>query len=87
MSKKERVPEESEPQYHFQGQSSGSQHWFYIDTDWVEDNFMTREPDYFKKYTLNLFEFKQIRIGFHFMFQLGVKILQFVFNSIQPPLS
>ena len=48
MSKKEKVPEESEPQYHFQGQSSGSQHWFYIDTDWVEDNFMTREPDFFK---------------------------------------
>ena len=72
MSKKEKFPEKSEPQYHFQGQSSGSQHWFYIDTDWVEENFMTREPDFSKAYTLNILKVKEIRIGFHFMLQLEV---------------
>ena len=32
--------------YFFQGQSTISKHWFDIDLEWVEDNFMTREPDF-----------------------------------------
>ena len=35
-------PEESEPQYYFQGQSARSQHWFDLNNDWIEEIFMTR---------------------------------------------
>ena len=41
--------------YQFKGQSTRSQHWFDIDTDWIEDTFMTRESDFPKGYTLNVF--------------------------------
>ena len=40
--KRKTSPEESETQYHFQGQSTISQHWFDLDHLWIEDNFMTR---------------------------------------------
>ena len=40
------IPEESEPQYHFQGQYVISQHWFGLDPDWIKDNLMTRSPDF-----------------------------------------
>ena len=49
-------PEESEPQYHFQGKSTRSQHWFNLDPDYIEEIFMTREPDFSKYYTLKVFE-------------------------------
>ena len=32
-------PEESEPQYNFQGKSARSQNWFDLDTDCIEDIF------------------------------------------------
>ena len=49
IQKKEKSsPEESETQYHFQGQSARSQHWFDIYPVWIEENFMTRETDFFK---------------------------------------
>ena len=35
-------PEESEPMYQFQGQSTRSQYWFDIYIDCIEYNFMTR---------------------------------------------
>ena len=44
--KREKNPKESEPKYQFQGQSERLQHWFDIDPYWIEDNFMTREPDF-----------------------------------------
>ena len=34
--------------YLFQGQSVISQNWLNFDTDWIEENVMTREPDLFK---------------------------------------
>ena len=33
----------------FQGQSARSQLWFDLDLDWIEINFSTREPDFYKK--------------------------------------
>ena len=63
------------------------QYWFDLDPEWIEENFMTREPHFSKDFTLNVFEVKQISIGFHFMFQLDVKNLQVMFNLSQTPLS
>ena len=39
----------NEAEFKFQGQSARSQHWFDPDFDWVEVNFSTREPDFYKK--------------------------------------
>ena len=39
----------NEGKFKFQGQSARSQRWFDIDFDWIEVNFITREPDFYKK--------------------------------------
>ena len=35
--------------FKFQGQSARSQIWFDLDLDWIEINFISREPDFYKK--------------------------------------
>ena len=35
--------------FKFQGQSSRSQLWFDLDLYWIDMNFSTREPDFYKK--------------------------------------
>ena len=41
--------------YNFQGQQAGTKHWFDIDHEWLKENFMTREQDFYKNYIkLNL---------------------------------
>ena len=44
-------PKKYELRYQFQGPSVIVQHWFNIDTNCIEDNFMTRETEFFKFYT------------------------------------
>ena len=39
----------NEAKFKFQGQSERSQIWFDLDLDWIEINFITREPDFYKK--------------------------------------
>ena len=39
----------NEGKFKFQGQSERSQLWFDIDLDWIDINFSTREPDFYKK--------------------------------------
>ena len=39
----------NEAKFKFQGQSARSQKWFDLDLDWIEVNFSTREPDFYKK--------------------------------------
>ena len=39
----------NEAKFKFQGQSSRSYCWFGLDCDWIEENFRTREPDFYKK--------------------------------------
>ena len=39
----------NEAKFKFQCQSTRSQRWFDIDLDWIEVNFSTREPDFYKK--------------------------------------
>ena len=38
-----------EAKFKFQGQSTRSQLWFDLDLNWVEINFSTREPDFYKE--------------------------------------
>ena len=37
--------------YNFQGKSARKKHWFNIYHEWLKENFMTREPDFYKKCT------------------------------------
>ena len=39
----------NEAKLKFQGQSSISQRWFDLEFGWIEVNFSTREPDFYKK--------------------------------------
>ena len=41
--------------YNFQGKSARAKNWFDLDHEWLKKNFMTREPDFYrKKFKLNL---------------------------------
>ena len=35
--------------YNFQVQSSRTKHWFDLDHEWLKENFMAREPYFYKK--------------------------------------
>ena len=39
----------SEAKFKFQGQYARSQIWFDLDLDWIEINFSTREPGFYKE--------------------------------------
>ena len=60
-----------EAKFKFQGQSARSQLWFDLDLDWIEVNFSTREPDFYKQvfqshdYTqdINILKRFQVPIG------------------------
>ena len=57
--------------FKFQGQSSRSQQWFDLDFDWIELNFSTLEPDFYKNcfqidyntQDINTFRFFQVQNG------------------------
>ena len=61
----------NEDKFKFQGQFAISQQWFDIVFGWVEVNFSTREPDFYKKLfqnhdgtqDVNTFKFFQVPIG------------------------
>ena len=60
-----------EAKFKFQGKSAISQHWFDIELDWIEVNFSTREPDFYRKLfqshddtkDINKFRLFQVLIG------------------------
>ena len=39
----------NDAKFKLQGQSVRSHPWFDLDFDWIEVNFITREPDFYKK--------------------------------------
>ena len=39
----------NEAKFKFQGQYAISQHWFDLDSGWIEVNFSTREPDLYQE--------------------------------------
>ena len=40
---------QSEAKFKFQGRSARSQRWFDLEFDWIEINFSTHEPDFYKE--------------------------------------
>ena len=47
--------------FKFQGRSARSIYWFDLDLDWIDINFSTREPDFYKKIsTITIMSKKQI---------------------------
>ena len=40
----------NEAKFNFQGQYARSQRWFDFEFDWIEVNFSTREPDFYKNF-------------------------------------
>ena len=61
----------NEAKFKFQGQSTRSQRWFDLEFYWIEVNFSTREPDFYKKLfqkhdntqDTNTFKIFQVPIG------------------------
>ena len=48
MESDDKKEKEDTKKYNFQGQSAISKRWFDIDREWLEETFMTREPDFYK---------------------------------------
>ena len=61
----------NEAKFKFQGQSARSQRWFDLGFDWIGVNFITCEPDFYRKLfqrhyntqDTNTFKMFQVRIG------------------------
>ena len=79
----------NESKFKFQGQSARSKLWFDLDLDWIDINFSTREPDFYKKLfqshdnkqDTNTFKTFQVPIG-------NAKVVKsFVFHKDAPILS
>ena len=45
----QKIKNKTESKFKFQGQSARSKLCFDIDLDWIDINFSTREPDFYKK--------------------------------------
>ena len=84
-----------EAKFKFQGKSARSQLWFYLDFDWIEVNFSTREPNFYKIFfqihvdtqDINTFKFFQDPIGNvkcveSFKFQNDAPILNYCQKSL-----
>ena len=70
-NKKSNGSKESELTYLIQGKSEISQHWFNLDTDWIEDNFMTRQPEFFKRLYCKNIPDQANKYWFTFSFTFG----------------
>ena len=79
----------NESKFKFHGQSGRSRLWFDLDLDWIDTNFSTREPDFYKKLfqsndnekDKNTFKTFQVPIG-------NAKFVKsFVFHKDSPILS
>ena len=77
--------EESELTYQFQGQYARSKHWLNLDPDWIKDNFITREPEHFKRLCLKNIPVQTNKYWFTFSVPIGTA-KKVNFNSIQYPL-
>ena len=68
--------------YLFQGQYERFKHWFDIDLEWVEEIFMTREPEFLRGRFNGILKFKLENHFLHFLFLLGMqkRLDKIVFN-------
>ena len=69
-NKKER---EKTKKYNFQGKYAISKRWFDLDHDWLEENFMTREPCFYKKTLSNVLGVMVKKHINYFQYQLVMK--------------
>ena len=85
----QQIKNKNESKFKFQGQSGRSRLWFDLDLDWININFSTREPDFYKKLfqshdneqDTNTFRTFQVPIG-------NAKVVKsFVFHKDAPILS
>ena len=85
----------NEDKFKFHGLSARSQRWFDLDLGWIEVNFSTREPDFYKKLfqihdntqDINTFKLFQVPIGNakcveSFKFQNDTPILNYCQKSL-----
>ena len=63
----------NEAKFKFQDQPARSQRWFDLDFDWIEVNFSTREPDFYKKLFQRHDDTKDIDTFKLFKFKLEMK--------------
>ena len=54
--------------YNFQGQSARTKHWFDLDHEWMKENSMKREPDFYKNY---------IKLNLGVIIQKSIKYLEY----------
>ena len=66
----------NDAKFKFQGQSARSQPWFNLELNWVEINFSTREPDFYKKLFKVMTIRKTIIRSKHFKFQSEMQNVQ-----------
>ena len=91
----QQIYKKNEAKFKFQVQSARSQRWFDLELDWIEVNFSTREPDFYKKLfqshddtqDINTFRFSQVPIGNakcaeSFKFQNDAPILKYCQKSL-----
>ena len=85
----------NEAKFKFHGISARSQRWFDLNLDWIEVNFSTHEPDFYKKrfqsnddtQDINTFKFFQVTIGNtkcveSFKFQNNAPIINYFQKSL-----
>ena len=85
----------NETKFRFQGLSAISKQWFDIDSDWIEVNFSTSDPDFYEKLSqsydntkdTNTFENFQFPVGNakcveSFLFQNNAPILKYFQKSL-----
>ena len=74
--------------FKFQGQSARSRYWLDIDLDWIDINFSTREPDFYKKLFQNHYNEQETDSFRIFEVPIGnAKVVKsFVFHKDAPTL-
>ena len=61
--------------FKFQGQSARSRYWFDLDLDWIDINFSTREPDFYKIFFKIMTKSKKQMHSEYLKFQLEMQKL------------
>ena len=65
-----------------QYKSAISKHWCNFDIDWIEDNFMTREPDFSRGFFNSILQVKQEKHFLRLLLLLEMQKTQVKYNSI-----
>ena len=79
----------NESKFKFQGQSARSQLWFDLDLDWIDMNFSTLEPDFYKKLFQSHDNEQETKTFKFFQVPTGntIVVKSFVFHKDEPILN